>query len=347
MPFGKHVGMTIDWIADNDPGYLVWMDEQGDFEVDPVLVETCRDAIEADARGAIMNTVIYHRADFDGQFSAAVCKKFLPEDTQFIGWDFGDPLIEFPAEGTVYLVDLPPNCFKSGCVDESRLIWIDHHKSSIEQWDCMNDPFNGYRIDGVAACRLCWQWFTADQTDLPNLEDYKERRVSEPLALTLAGEYDVWDLRDVRSIPFQFGLTAGGYSFDDGMVSLLDRPVGDADVKHVVVSGFAARDWQQAFASQVCKERSYLIAWEGHHFCVLASCHARMSTWFPEEAIPETATALMCWRYDGASVKFSLYHAPGHEEHDLSVIAKKYGGGGHKGACGFEMSLGEAMEIVK
>lgn len=50
MPFGKHVGMTIDWIADNDPGYLVWMDEQGGFEVDPVLVETCRDAIDADAR---------------------------------------------------------------------------------------------------------------------------------------------------------------------------------------------------------------------------------------------------------------------------------------------------------
>lgn len=32
---------------------------------------------------------------------------------------------------------------------------------------------------------------------------------------------------------------------------------------------------------------------------------------------------------------FDFQRAPGKEHHDLSVIAKKYGGGGHRGACGF------------
>src|SRR5262245_35335691 len=30
--------------------------------------------------------------------------------------------------------------------------------------------------------------------------------------------------------------------------------------------------------------------------------------------------------------------APGKEHHDLSEIAKRYGGGGHRGACGFRTS---------
>lgn len=312
-----------------------------------------------------MNTVVYHRADFDGQFSAAVCAKFLPDGTAFIGWDYGDPLIDFPS-GMVYVVDLSPDCFKGIPTDAtSRLIWIDHHKSSISKWDDkLGNPFKGYRIDGVAACRLCWQWFTYDDQcgglgwALPRLDDFKARRVAEPLALTLAGEYDIWELSDERSVPFQFGLTAAGYAWDDGLISMLDKPKdltitgewvfpGDVEVRQVVNDGRAAMNWQKAFASQVCAERSYVREWEGRTFCVLASCHARNSMWFPPDAIPSECNALMCWRYAGEQVAFSLYHAPGHEEHDLSVIASKYGGGGHRGACGFSMSLTDALHVIQ
>ena len=310
------------------------------------------------------NTVVYHRADFDGHFSAAVCKKFMPEAT-FIGWDFGDDLIEFP-QGNVYLVDLPLDCFKSLPYDASkRLVWIDHHKTSIEKWDHqLGSPWRGYLIDGVAACRLCWQWFMNDYQlhglgwTLPKKEDFQYHRVEEPLALRLAGEYDVWDHRDERALPFQYGLTAGAYRFDFGLISMLDTPKdlgfdgkwvfpGDAEVKYVVESGRGAMQWQKQFAKEACTERSYVREWEGLTVCILASSHARSSSWFPKEAIPPTCDALMCWRYDGRSVKFSLYHAPGHEDKDLSIIAKKYGGGGHAGACGFELPLAQALEIIR
>lgn len=39
--------------------------------------------------------------------------------------------------------------------------------------------------------------------------------------------------------------------------------------------------------------------------------------------------------FDGRKWDVSLYHADGKEQHDLSLIAVKYGGGGHRGACGF------------
>ena len=318
-----------------------------------------------------MITVIYHRADFDGLFSAAVCKKFLPIDTTFIGWDFGDPLIEYPG-GKVYIVDLPVECLKTFPDDAWNITWIDHHKSSIDKWEAQPGyQFNGYRIDGVAACRLCWQWFQKEKRDvedlwcgnlpttrLPTLEEFQNRTVSEPLALTLAGEYDVWDLRDDRALPFQFGLTAGRYSLQDGLLSLLDLPKnldltgewvfpGDVEAKHIIQCGQASMNWQQVFAEQVCRERAYVKNWEGHTFCVLASCHARNSTWFPECAISPQCDALMCWRYDGEKVMFSLYHAPGHTDIDLSPIAVKYGGGGHRGACGFSTTLRDALPIIE
>ena len=186
-------------------------------------------------------TAIYHRADYDGLFSAAVCAKFLPENTEFIGWDYGDPCIEFP-DGTVYLADLSPDCFRSLPYDaQKRLVWIDHHKSSIEKWDNqLGNPWVGYLIDGVAACRLCWQWFTYDDKcnglgwAKPNLEDYKERRVDEPLALTLAGEYDVWDLSDRRALSLQFGLTASGAQSFRDLTVLLERG-GDSQTEELCV----------------------------------------------------------------------------------------------------------------
>jgi len=42
------------------------------------------------------------------------------------------------------------------------------------------------------------------------------------------------------------------------------------------------------------------------------------------------------FNWTGKEWNVSLYHAPGKEHHDLSLIAVKHGGGGHRGACGFK-----------
>ena len=48
----------------------------------------------------------------------------------------------------------------------------------------------------------------------------------------------------------------------------------------------------------------------------------------------------------GDKVLVSLYHVEGKTHHDLSQIAVKYGGGGHKGACGFQITLNELSTII-
>jgi hypothetical protein len=185
-------------------------------------------------------TVIFHNADFDGIFCREIARKFLP-DAELIGWDYGQPQYLCPRDGMVYVMDLPffngplksasggdyqipVAAFDDGQEFRNRVVWIDHHKSAIESHP---KHIPGYRIDGVAACRLAWQWFTnADNRPctceggphseghydhclkkvLPNKEEFVCRKVTEPLAILLAGEYDVWDCRPCNT---EIGLSLG------------------------------------------------------------------------------------------------------------------------------------------
>lgn len=289
--------------------------------------------------------VVHHSADYDGLFSGCVANHWLTKqghDVDVKGWDFGDE----PAQGSVdiekvYVLDLPPDAITPYAVPDylhcPPTVWIDHHKSSIEKWNAFAE---GFRIDGVAACRLAWQYF---QGCRPSLQDFKERQVDEPFALTLAGEYDVWDKSDPDAEKFQYGLTANGFKYEADLKCFLLRG-GDSYARELCREGEAAMKWQQAYAAQVCQDRGYKVVLDGLTFWCLPSPHARNSMWFPQSAIPAGIDGLMCVRIQGnGQVSVSLYHCPGEERHDLSTIAQRFKGGGHRGACGFSLTTGQAI----
>lgn len=317
--------------------------------------------------------VIYHRADFDGLFCREIARKFLGDTAEYIGWDYGDPT---PAkellDGTEQLFMLDISI--PDLMDHPHLIWIDHHKSAIEKF---SKEIKGYRIDGVAACRLAWQYFTAMASDdpverwasmLPKKEDYVERRVSEPLAVRLAGEYDIWDKRDPRAELFQFGLRSQDLN---GMWSLLLRgpkklsvmevealidvghpldlrPDGTSDVtepfvKMLLEKGEALQYAQGKQNESIINEIGFDLEWEGLKF--LACNHARFNSHLFDAGLRPEHDALFGFKWTGTQWAVSLYHAPGKEHHDLSQIAVKYGGGGHRGACGFRTKTLPFMEV--
>lgn len=287
-------------------------------------------------------TVIYHSADYDGIFCREIARRFLPDAT-LIGWNFGDSLIPMP-EGELYVLDLSPDCVSN--FDASRCIWIDHHKTSIEKY---GDAIPGYRIDGVAACRLAWQWFTMVDGNtprkgaeisvpirpagiLPMIQDFKNREVNEPLAVRLAGEYDIWDKRDPDTETFQYALrveplTPVGWAalFDD------DR----AFVASLLVEGRVCQRYNQGVDADICNSRTWLMEWEGLRFLCVNSARFN-SLLFAARDVPETGhDALLGFCFNGKCWTASLYHAKHRTDLDLSAIAKRYGGGGHRGACGF------------
>lgn len=297
-------------------------------------------------------TVIFHRADFDGLFCRSIAQKFLP-DAQLIGWDYGDPLLNFPTSGQVYVLDLSPACFDPGGTFHSghdRLVWIDHHKTAIEVWP---ESIPGVRIDGVAACRLAWQWFTneagrGDQSEgRPfSKEDYFERRVTEPYAVRLAGEYDIWDKRDSNAVLFQHGLRSRELD-DECWRQLLDNSVSPGlegtGMEHthselfstaLLHAGSSVLYAKTQENESIIKAFGFTVNFEG--FCLLACNAARYNSQLFTAALKPEHDGCLGFNWDGQQWRVSLYSDK--PNIDLSPVAVKYGGGGHRGACGFRVA---------
>lgn len=294
-------------------------------------------------------TVIHHSADFDGLFCREIARKFLP-DAELIGWDFGNPPLPVP-EGQIYILDLPADRvfgldFSKAedrmKIDFERLVWIDHHKSSI---DSHPGEIPGYRIDGVAACRLAWQHFAVgpdlskpDWKGYPAKQDFVDRKVSEPFAVRLAGEYDIWDHRDPRAELFQFGLdSVKDLNWGDLLNTSPGYKVQTSEVysEQLCERGEAAKAVIDKRNGDVMKERSFLVDFEGLKFlaCNFVRCNSK--SFASRDNITTGHDALMSFWWDGKQWNVSLYHAEHRKDIDLSLIATKLGGGGHRGACGF------------
>lgn len=304
--------------------------------------------------------IIYHKADFDGIFSREIARKFYGDTAEYLGWDYGDAVPIVEAEREVVMIDISVD----GLMDHRPLVWIDHHKSAIAKFSV---TIPGYRIDGVAACRLAWQYFFTynnvrnplaepDKT-LPMKEDFIERRVQEPMAVRLAGEYDIWDKRDPNTDIFQSGLRSIDLSNHWAqLLSLTTKPTirkieAMLDIGHVIdvqpdgtvyppiVYSLLANGRVLKFAkdeanASLAREVTFALKWEGLKFLALNKPRANSLT-FTAGLTPEY-DACLSFYWMRNKWRVSLYGSPHHPEHDLSLIAVKYGGGGHKQACGFE-----------
>lgn len=306
------------------------------------------------------NTVIHHSADFDGLFCREIARKFLP-DAKLIGWDFGDKPIPIASlSGQVYVMDLPLDA-PFGLKDDQLtgvggipFIWIDHHRTSIASHPT---DIPGYRIDGVAACRLAWQWFAERagvspytpnfagrgvEQSLPSRENFIDRVVGEPYAVRLAGEYDIWDKRDPNAELFQHGLRSQELTpmmWDLLLVPAAIQVDGKMDIGRRAVGALLEAGRSIAYAreqeyKQVILKQGFDAEFEGHRYLACNSHELDIRSQLFEAGIKAEHDGLLGFTWSGKDWRVSLYGITG-KDVDHSEIAKKHGGGGHRNACGF------------
>lgn len=283
-----------------------------------------------------MKTVIFYHTDIDGHLSGEIVRQHLEDknpimvrrnyDDEF-DWDLIDKDTE------VWMVDLSLQPWSNMVrlqKEAGKLTWIDHHKTAIANYDEWveqdGQPIDGVRQDGKAACRLCW--------------DYCNPDTPEPRAVFLAGKYDVWEWQDTPgSIEYQYGTkfydtnpaTDSGKSF----WSLQMSPArGEAAVERLIEEGKLLMRYKERSNASYMADNCFET--ELDEFTVIAANRKGNSQQFDSVFDPKKHHAMLTFAWAKGMWTVSLYST--RDDVDVGVVAKRYGGGGHKGAAGFQCS---------
>jgi uncharacterized protein len=277
----------------------------------------------------------YHSADLDGHCSAAIVKHFHPE-CELIGINYGDPfpwhliadservfMVDFSLQPIEEMVKLNSLC---------HLFWIDHHKSAIEAAAAFDSEIDGLRDSAFAACELTWECF-ADAS-------------IKPLAVTLLGRYDVWDHSNPHTLPFQYGIRLNDTDpgLFPGCMKILWKPLlsteklplhphGETNAISILEEGRVVLKYVKQDNAKYCRAAAFETMFDGKR-CIAVNKLLTSSQLFDSVWDPEKYDAMITFGWRNRKWTVSLYSTK--PDVDVSVICKAHGGGGHKGAAGFQ-----------
>ena len=278
----------------------------------------------------------YHSADLDGICSGAIVKKAFP-DIELHGYDYGDkfPMAKVAGKNVIMVdVSLPSTeMVVLGSMAENFL-WIDHHDTALKtaeefDWSTVMDIYGRVaNPDGkkVAACELAW-----------------ERLIGGPLPAIVhhLSRHDVWDHSDPMTWPIQYAAQAHCKGPDDGTFwnALLDDDVpGQDDLILMLVNlGHGIQKYLDQTNTRVAGQHAFTVELDGYKFIVLNTPHRGSQNLGKFDAQDNRdgefdGGAVYCQLPDGRW-RHSLYAF--NDDIHVGEIAKRRGGGGHKGAAGF------------
>lgn len=290
--------------------------------------------------------VLYHGNCWDGFCAAWVARKVLGDNAEYIPVQYGQPEPAMECGSTVYLLDFSykRQPMRNLLSQMQQVIVLDHHKTAqaelaglVDEFtmrpDLINNipgsilPFIHFNM-GKSGGRLAWDYFFgneyakkyANAEELrPWLVDYTEDRDLWRWRLDWSREINAW----LRSWPLDFaawdkfaGISPGCEAWD----------------MRVDAGGAILRREAQIVAEHVDHARE--IEMDGHTILAV-NATVLFSDIAGELAKGRPFGACYFDRQDGKRQWSLRSDADGV---DVSEIAKRHGGGGHKNAAGFEVT---------
>jgi nanoRNase/pAp phosphatase (c-di-AMP/oligoRNAs hydrolase) len=289
--------------------------------------------------------VVFHHNDLDGRAAAAIiyqnyCNNPINE-FKFIEVNYNTSDLnadEVEDCDTVFIVDYSisqknlPELIKIREKAE-RLYWIDHHKTSMEIQATDPKFFNsiqGIRIDGYSGALLAWYWvayYTESTKYDPELTvaDIERRLEVCPMWVRLVDDWDTFKLK-LESKEFKLGIESVDHRPTADCWKNLFRSIwsenkfigAGAIITRYLANQDAALVKSQGFEAELNGVKCFVMNRVGN------------STMFGDKYY-EYPFVCTC-SFNGKRWTYSLYS---NGAHDVSVIAKSYGGGGRRGAAGF------------
>lgn len=266
--------------------------------------------------------ICFHHNDPDGRASGAIVRYALGPDVQLIESDYDSTPIPWDIVAQaekVIVVDFSfPIDVMVNLAEGRELVWIDHHKSAIAELTGIADDWPGIRDISEAACVLTWKYF------------FPERPVPE--AIVLIGDRDIWRWSEENTGSFNESLYNQDHEAGDTAFwkPLLEN--NPSTLKKMIEEGAWLREISLRNVERLMTARSFEVRFEGHH-TLAANVNGNGDIGnYGRERDYDIVYCYVDQMQDGVlTTNVTLYSA----KVDVSVIAQRYGGGGHAGAAGF------------
>lgn len=272
---------------------------------------------------------LYHRADLDGKGSGYLINRFLKphyKNSEFIGMDYTDNcefLLKKCKNEYVVIVDFGINKeVLLKLLDISKkILWIDHHTSSHEiMKDVIVDKRHTIILgdNSISAIEMVWNHFSSSPV---------------PLWIQYISKYDTWHHNNTPNILlFILALENKAASFNNIIWNeLYVNP--EETMLNLINDGKLLQEYINGVNKFTVNEHAREIEFEGLIFLSINTTN-KGSLQFKEHKNYEKYDFFMTYNLTKNGIwKYSMY--TNNDNFDLSIIARKYNGGGHKGACGF------------
>lgn len=266
---------------------------------------------------------IYHIADHDGKGSAAVVRSVYPQiELLGLNHDMEIPYDRIVKHEKVVVCDFAlPVDYMFELSEKIDFTWIDHHASVIEQYDAAiaagRKPIKGLRRSGTAAMQLAWEYY------------YPQKPV--PLGIILLAKHDIFDLSDPMVQPFEYAMQSMGQNFPDAPIwpRLF---AGELDINQMVSEGKRILEWIQNRNYHLVRSMAFESRIDGLR-CICANMPQGRSTFFDSVDNLQNYDVMINF-YMNKNHLWNLSFYAVNKAVDVSKLAVKFGGGGHKGAAG-------------
>lgn len=272
-----------------------------------------------------MNYIFYHSVDLDGHCSGAAARIWHEDNNisfTMVPITHGEECnISFNKSDRIYSLDYVLPNIEEYCDVVDEITVIDHHNTALYLKD--HPQIKGIIDVNLAACELAWQWF------FNNI----------PYGVQLLGIYDSWRNEDEEYwnefiLPFQYAMRSFYTDPCDDEAMKIWRKFYEnrLDVDDIVTDGKAILRFTNTEAIKRMK-RSFPFEMDGLRF--IACVGAKGSRDFASVWNPDKYDAMMTMTHMRDYWAVSIFTD---KDIDLSQVAKKRGGGGHKRAAGFQVN---------
>lgn len=266
--------------------------------------------------------ILYHGDCSDGFSGAWAAWKKFGDKAEYVGVQHKNPAPEGLINKEIYLIDFTYKLeqMQKLMVENKRVTSIDHHVTAKPVAKLTQD----YSFDNNhSGCVLAWQYF------------HPKKAVPKFLLFIEDNDIGKWLLKGTEEILAYIRAEEKNFKNWDKLVSEIENAVSR---KKILEIGAAIKKFENHTVNGLVENKAEVVEFEG----IKALCvnSPNFPTSIGKAIIKKMPPLAIIWNKEPKGSYVSLRS---NGITDVSKIAEKYGGGGHKAAAGFFIKDGEKL----